>query len=235
MKKILLLGANNPESPRMIKRVAEATGVQFAGYIDNDPAKANTDFYGLPIFGGFNVLPQFDPADYCFVNLISGDCLTRHRTSQTMLAAGFEMTNLIHPAIDLFMVEPGQGIYLREGVIVQAGVQLADNVCMHMGALIGHESSVGESSFIAPGVNVCGLVQIGKGVFVGAGATIMPRIKIGDWAIVGAGALINRDVPAGAVVVGNPARVLRMRDMSELNAGAGGSLNLGRTQGAPGC
>ncbi|KPC52696.1 acetyltransferase [Amantichitinum ursilacus] len=217
MKQILLLGANNPESPRMLKRVREATGAQFAGYIDNDPAKAGTDFYGLPIFGGFEVLPRFSPQEYDFVNLISGDCHTRHRTTQTLRDAGFELANLIHPQIDLDMVQLGRGIYLREGVIVQAGVQLADNVCMHMGALIGHETTVGVSSFIAPGVNVCGLVQIGKGVFIGAGATIMPRLKIGDWAIIGAGALINRDVPAGAVMVGNPARVLKTRDIAALN------------------
>ena len=163
MKKTLLLGANNPESPRMIKRVAEATGARFAGYIDNDPARAGTDFYGLPVFGGFGVLGQFSPADHDFVNMISGDCHTRHSTTQTLRHAGYDMANLIHPGIDLYMVELGSGIYLREGVIVQAGVQLADNVCMHMGAMIGHESVVGESSFIAPGVNVCGIVQIGKG------------------------------------------------------------------------
>jgi len=47
---------------------------------------------------------------------------------------------------------------------------------------------------------------------VGTGAVILPGVTIGETAIVGAGAVVTRDVPAGAVVVGNPARALRDRE-----------------------
>ena len=49
-------------------------------------------------------------------------------------------------------------------------------------------------------------VTIGRNVWVGGGAIILPGITIGDDAIVGAGSIVTRDVPAGATVVGNPAR-----------------------------
>jgi UDP-2-acetamido-3-amino-2,3-dideoxy-glucuronate N-acetyltransferase len=48
-----------------------------------------------------------------------------------------------------------------------------------------------------------------RGASIGAGAVILPGLTIGERAMVGAGAVVTRDVDAGAVVVGNPARVIR--------------------------
>ena len=47
------------------------------------------------------------------------------------------------------------------------------------------------------------------GASIGSGATILARVTIGERAIIGAGSVVTRDVPAGAIVAGNPARFLR--------------------------
>ncbi|MFC3549916.1 sugar O-acetyltransferase [Lysobacter cavernae] len=49
-------------------------------------------------------------------------------------------------------------------------------------------------------------VRIGRNVWIGGGAIILPGVTIGDDALVGAGSVVTRDVPAGATVIGNPAR-----------------------------
>jgi maltose O-acetyltransferase len=52
-------------------------------------------------------------------------------------------------------------------------------------------------------------VIIGRNVWIGTGCTILPGVRIGDNVIVGAHSLVNRDVPAGTIVMGTPAKVVR--------------------------
>jgi acetyltransferase-like isoleucine patch superfamily enzyme len=51
-----------------------------------------------------------------------------------------------------------------------------------------------------------------KGASIGSGATILSNLNIGENAIVGAGSVVTKDVPAGSIVVGNPAKILRYID-----------------------
>jgi len=53
--------------------------------------------------------------------------------------------------------------------------------------------------------------EIGNDVWVGANAVILKGVKIGDGAIIGGGSVVTKDVPPYAIVVGNPARVIRYR------------------------
>jgi maltose O-acetyltransferase len=55
---------------------------------------------------------------------------------------------------------------------------------------------------------------IGAHVVIFAGALIAPGITVGDYAVIGAGAVVTKDIPAGAVAFGNPARVVKMRSLA---------------------
>ncbi|HEY4285032.1 MAG TPA: acyltransferase [Chthoniobacterales bacterium] len=54
-------------------------------------------------------------------------------------------------------------------------------------------------------------IIIGNDVWIGANAVVLKGVTIGDGAVVGAGAVLTSDVPPGAVVAGNPAKVIKMR------------------------
>lgn len=76
---------------------------------------------------------------------------------------------------------------------------------------IGHDTRIGNRVWIAAGARIAGCCEIGDGAYIGLGAMIRQYVKIGAGALVGAGAVVVKDVPPGHVVVGNPARFLRMR------------------------
>ena len=59
---------------------------------------------------------------------------------------------------------------------------------------------------------LCKPVLIRQGAWIGAGATILPGVCVGKYAIVGAGSAVTKDVPDYAVVVGNPAKVVKVLD-----------------------
>jgi sugar O-acyltransferase (sialic acid O-acetyltransferase NeuD family) len=212
---VYLIGAKNPETRRQIdaQQAVDPTFV-VAGFLDSDPAKHSTRFLDLPILGSPSMVGEIliDDPDARFVNLITGSTRARWEVSRTVADGGGQFANLIHPGVNLADVTVGVGNYVQDGVIIQAGARIGDNASIHIGALVAHESVVGDSAFVAHAVSISGEVHIGDGAFVGTNATIVPRVRVGRWATVGAGAVVVKDVPDHAVVVGNPARVIRVDD-----------------------
>jgi acetyltransferase-like isoleucine patch superfamily enzyme len=85
-------------------------------------------------------------------------------------------------------------------------VSIGDHVMLCPGYIVGHESSIGAYSILAPGAVISGLVVIDPTCYVGARAVIRQRFRVAMGALIGMGAVVVRDVPAGQVVVGNAAR-----------------------------
>jgi acetyltransferase-like isoleucine patch superfamily enzyme len=99
------------------------------------------------------------------------------------------------------------------GATIGKGVRLLghiDGVNPHL-VSIGDYCVIGAQSALLTHDPVKGglPVSVGSFCYLGYGALILPGVSLGDGCIVGAGAVVTRSVPAGSVVAGNPARVLR--------------------------
>ena len=100
------------------------------------------------------------------------------------------------------------GTYVNALVSVGARASLGCLVNLNRSTSIGHHCTLGRFTSTGPGATLCGAVETGFGVFLGAGCVIPPERRIGPGAVVGAGAVVTKDVPEGAIVTGNPARVV---------------------------
>jgi sugar O-acyltransferase (sialic acid O-acetyltransferase NeuD family) len=105
----------------------------------------------------------------------------------------------------------GPGCQILAHATVCAQAHLERSVIVNTAASVDHECRIGAGAHIGPGVRLAGRVAVGERAFVGAGAVILPRLAIGRDAIIGAGAVVIADVPAGAVMMGVPARIKSKR------------------------
>jgi acetyltransferase-like isoleucine patch superfamily enzyme len=123
---------------------------------------------------------------------------------------------LLWPGVKL-SVGGANGVPAR--LTIGSGTDVGDRTQIHCGA----EVTIGAGTLISWDVvimdrdyhaldadaEVCRPVRIGERVWIGCRATVLKGVTIGDGAVVAAGSVVTRDVPAGALVAGNPARVVR--------------------------
>lgn len=112
-----------------------------------------------------------------------------HCLRTTVIAYGVSL-DPIYP--DLIEIEPGA--WLTQRCVVTAHFRPSPFIAASIGR-IGHDQ--------------IGPVRIGRGAYIGIASIILPGVTIGAGAVVGAGSVVTRDVAPGAVVAGNPARVIR--------------------------
>lgn len=118
----------------------------------------------------------------------------------------------------------GKNCVIGNGAYIDRYVIVGDNVKIHNKALLYNGLIVEDNCFIGPGVcftndklprynKTRGLKSVSwrikEGASVGANATILPDVNIGKKAMVGAGSVVTKSVPAGTVVCGNPARIIK--------------------------
>lgn len=145
----------------------------------------------------------------------------------------------IHPTakvmdfVNLYECEIGADCFIGPFVEIQKKVVVGKGSKISSHTFVCEGVTMGENCFVAHGVMFTNdlfdnempntprwalrKTQIGNNVRIGSNATILP-VKIGDHAIIGAGSVVTKDVPAGAVVAGVPARLVRKRDIKALEA-----------------
>lgn len=102
-----------------------------------------------------------------------------------------------------FDTEVGENLKLQHGhaLVVNHGTIIGANCTLRHATTIGNKKLYDGSYSASP--------KIGNNVDIGANVVIIGAINVGDNAVIGAGSVVVKDVPEGAVVVGNPARVIR--------------------------
>ncbi len=110
----------------------------------------------------------------------------------------------------------GQNVYVDRDVVLKDGVRVQNNVSIYSGVELEEDVFLGPScvftNVFQPRAHVSTprekflTTPVGRGASIGANATIVCGNSIGEYAFIGAGSVVTKDVPAHALLMGNPAR-----------------------------
>lgn len=109
----------------------------------------------------------------------------------------------------------GQNVYIDANAIVGNGVKIQNNVSVYNGVVVEDDVFLGPSMVFTNVINPRSFIErknmfrktiVRKGATIGANATIICGVEIGAYAIIGAGSVVTKNVPAYALMKGNPAR-----------------------------
>jgi len=127
----------------------------------------------------------------------------------------------IFDQVNLYKCKIGRNCKIDAFVYVEEGVEIGNNVKIRAFTFIPEGVKIEDDVFIGPGViftndkypRVRGRWRllktiVKKGASIGAGAVICPGVVIGEFALIAAGAVVTRNVPAYAIMAGNPAKII---------------------------
>lgn len=147
-----------------------------------------------------------------------------HKLSDVLSNQIGQGTNIWQFVVVLPKAVIGENCNICSHCFIENNVSIGNNVTIKNGVQVWDGITIEDNVFIGPNVTFTndlfprskqwpdkflGTV-VGKGASIGANATILAGVKIGENAMIGAGTVVTKDVPANAVVIGNPGKVSRI-------------------------
>ena len=117
-------------------------------------------------------------------------------------------------------VSIGKNAVIMMGAVINIGAVIGEGTMIDMNAVLGGRATVGKNCHVGAGAVLAGVIEpasakpviIEDNVLIGANAVVIEGVHVGENSVIAAGAVVIEDVPAGKVVAGCPARIIKDKD-----------------------
>ena len=208
-RKLLIVGAGGQGAS--IADCALQSGAFFSAAFLDDRHPPGSVVMGLPVLGPVRMLMKLRRHFDC-VHIALGENGLRLALLETACELGYDAPPLVHPSALVSpraLLEPGCAVLA--GAVVGPMAVVGPGTIVNTRAVVEHHCLLYGGVHVSPMACLLGRVTVERGGWICARAVVLPGVTVGTDAVVGAGAVLRQDLPAGALAVGMPARMLERK------------------------
>lgn len=207
MRDIVIIGAGGHGVE--IAWLARRCGRKIKGFLDNTLEKQNTKVMGIDVLGPLTTAIQYTECEFI---IAIGNPRSRKKIVDTFFSTQqFLFATLIDPSAVLGdNIKIGHGSMVCAGSVLTVNINIGEHCIVNINSTLSHGVELGNFVTIAPNAALSGDVKLGNITEIGANAVLREKLIVKEGAMVGMGAVLTKDVEINHVMVGNPAKLLKI-------------------------